>query len=68
MTKPDAKARRRTFADLRGILSDKVRVPPTDEELRQWIDEARSRAFDSDLARRIGRGAQSIGNKDDKQD
>lgn len=41
-------------------MSDKVRVPPTDEELRQWIDEARSRAFDSDLLKRIGRGSRSV--------
>lgn len=28
MAKPDTNARSGTFADLRGILSDKVRVPP----------------------------------------
>lgn len=66
MTKPDAKARSGTFADLRGILSDKVRVPPTNEELRQWMDEARSRAFDSELVKRVSRGTQGVDNKDDK--
>jgi hypothetical protein len=60
VAKPDSKARAGTFADLRAILSDKVRVPPTNEELRQWIDEARSRTFDSNLMRRLGRGTQSI--------
>jgi hypothetical protein len=59
VTETDAKPRRDTFADLRGILRDRVRAP-TDEELRQWIDEARSRALDSDLVKRVGRGTQSV--------
>ncbi len=32
-----------TLADLRGILRGKAR-PPSDKEIRGWIDEARSRA------------------------
>ncbi len=32
------------FADLRGILSSKV-AEPTDAQLREWIDAARSRAL-----------------------
>ena len=38
--------RKGTFADLRGILAGSVR-PLTDKELRQWIDEARSRAIEN---------------------
>jgi hypothetical protein len=30
-----------------------VKKPPTDEELRQWIDEARSRALPDNLRNRI---------------
>jgi antitoxin PrlF len=33
-----------TFAELRGVLSGKI-APPTDEQVREWIDEARSRAL-----------------------
>jgi hypothetical protein len=44
VAKREIKARKGTFADLRGILSDRVK-PPSDRELRQWIDEARSRAL-----------------------
>jgi antitoxin PrlF len=33
-----------TFADLRGMLSGKV-ARPTDAQMREWIDEARSRAL-----------------------
>ena len=53
MTKPNAKARRGTLADLRGILSGLVKKRPTDEELRQWIDEARSRALPDTLKHRV---------------
>jgi hypothetical protein len=53
VTKPDAKTRRGTLADLRGILSGMVKKPLTDEELRQWIDEARSRALPDNLRNRI---------------
>lgn len=45
----DDRVRWGTFADLRGILSGKVVRPPTDEELRQWIDEARSRNMPESL-------------------
>jgi hypothetical protein len=30
-----------------------VKKPPTDEELRQWIDEARSRALPDTLKHRV---------------
>jgi hypothetical protein len=53
VTKPDTKTRRGTFADLRGILGGMVKKRPTDEELRQWIDEARSRALPDILKRRV---------------
>ena len=33
-----------TFADLRGILRGKA-AQPTDDQVRGWIDEARSRAL-----------------------
>ena len=46
MTKKETKTRSSTFADLRGILSGKVRSL-SDGELHQWIDEARSRALPS---------------------
>jgi AbrB family looped-hinge helix DNA binding protein len=38
------RARSGTFADLRGILADKIKKRPTSEEIDQWIDEARSRS------------------------
>jgi hypothetical protein len=44
VAKREIKARKGTFADLRGILSDKVKSA-SDEQLRQWVDEARSRAL-----------------------
>ena len=40
-----------TFADLRGILSGKV-APPTDAQMTEWIDEARSRALTSGVKKR----------------
>jgi hypothetical protein len=43
VTERDNKVRRDTLADLKGILSSYVTRQPTDAELRQWIDEARSR-------------------------
>jgi AbrB family looped-hinge helix DNA binding protein len=46
------RARSGTFADLRGILSDKVKKPPTSAEIEQWIDEARSRALPRGLKKR----------------
>ena len=45
------KVRSGTFADLRGILSGKV-AQPTEEQLREWIDEARSRALRRDAKKR----------------
>jgi AbrB family looped-hinge helix DNA binding protein len=39
------RARSGTFADLRGILADKIKKRPTSEEIDQWIDEARSRSL-----------------------
>jgi hypothetical protein len=54
MTERKNEARGGTFADLRRILSDKVRRPVTQEELRQWIDEARSRALTDGVGRQSG--------------
>jgi hypothetical protein len=51
VTERDTKARAGTFADLRGILRDYVARQPTDQELRQWIDEARSRNLPENLKR-----------------
>jgi hypothetical protein len=52
MTNGGAKVRRGTFADLRGTLSSRVKKQPTNEKLRQWIDEARSRALPDILKNR----------------
>jgi AbrB family looped-hinge helix DNA binding protein len=41
-----------TFADLRGILSDKLKRRPTSTEIDQWIDEARSRALPRGIKKR----------------
>ncbi len=46
------RARSGTFADLRGILSDKVKKRPTSAEIDQWIDEARSRALPRGMKKR----------------
>jgi AbrB family looped-hinge helix DNA binding protein len=45
-------ARSGTFADLRGILSSKVKRRPTSAEIEQWIDEARSRALPRTVKKR----------------
>jgi hypothetical protein len=60
----ETKIRRGTFADLRGILSDKVARPPTDEELRQWIDEARSRHMPESL-KKLTRDSTKIQDRQD---
>jgi AbrB family looped-hinge helix DNA binding protein len=46
------RARSGTFADLRGILSDKLKKRPTGAEIEQWIDEARSRALPRGVKKR----------------
>jgi antitoxin PrlF len=37
-----------TLASLRGILADKVRAAPSDERMRAWVEEARSRALSAE--------------------
>ena len=46
------RARSGTFADLRGILADKIKKRPTSAEIDQWIDEARSRALPQSVKKR----------------
>jgi antitoxin PrlF len=46
------RARSGTFADLRGILADKIKKRPTSREIDQWIDEARSRALPQSVKKR----------------
>jgi len=45
------RVRRGTFADLRGPLAGKVE-PASDEQIKNWIDEARTRAFPSGAKKR----------------
>ncbi len=40
-----------TLADLRGLLAGKVE-PASDKQIKDWIDEARSRAFSSGMKKR----------------
>ena len=46
------RARSGTFADLRGILRDKVKRQPSSAQIEQWIDEARSRALPRGVKKR----------------
>jgi AbrB family looped-hinge helix DNA binding protein len=46
------RARSGTFADLRGILSNKLRKRPTGAEIEQWVGEARSRALPQRVKKR----------------
>ena len=39
----EIRPKRRTFADLRGIV--KLEKPVTDEELKHWIDDARAAGY-----------------------
>lgn len=66
MTERSIKIRRGTFADLRGILSDYVAKRPTDEELRQWIGDARSRALPDSLSRRTTIGESRLASDETK--
>jgi AbrB family looped-hinge helix DNA binding protein len=34
-----------TLASLRGLLADNLGTPPSDERVREWIEDARSRAL-----------------------
>jgi AbrB family looped-hinge helix DNA binding protein len=45
------RVRRGTLADLRGLLAGKVE-PASDKQIKDWIDEARSRAFSSGTKKR----------------
>ena len=45
------RVRRGTFADLRGLLAGKVE-PATDKQIKEWIDEARSRLVSNGTKKR----------------
>jgi antitoxin PrlF len=45
------KVRSGTFADLKGLLAGKVE-PASDKQIKEWIDQARSRAFSNSTKKR----------------